>query len=191
MRSVLSAILLLASVAGGMCHGYLAMPAARNVQHNSDYCPHCLNGPEVCGDPAGQHHHETGGKYGTSRTVRAYASGGLLKARVVITANHVGRWSLSLCPKRIPTKKCFKRLKLADGKGSYVYLSHSAHSSSATFRIPRGTKCKQCVVRWLYETGNSCTPRGTPRRYANPGLGMCGVWMNGETFANCADVRIK
>lgn len=24
-------------------HGYLAVPISRNLLHNTDYCPHCLN----------------------------------------------------------------------------------------------------------------------------------------------------
>lgn len=200
-KRVLAAVIGLASVVGGACHGFLQTPPARNVQHNSDYCPQCLNGPEVCGDPGGQHHHEAFGKYATPpRVGQTYRSGGVLPARVVITANHVGRWGLQLCALKDPspeserralTARCFKRLKLARGGGSYAYLSSSDTASSAVFRLPRGLRCDRCVLRWVYETGNSCTPPGTPVRYANPGLEVCGKWMAGERFTNCADIRIK
>lgn len=194
----------LTCVVGGMCHGYLAHPAARNVQRNSNYCPHCLNGPEVCGDPRGRHDHEAFGRFASSpRIARTYASGGLLRARVVITANHRGRWSLGLCALKdsslqteratLSRSKCFKKLKLANGGGTYVYLSSSASASSATFKLPRGVRCSRCLLRWHYETGNSCTPRGTPRQYANPGLETCGTRRAPamETFTNCADIRIR
>lgn len=179
------------------CHGYLDMPAARNVQRNSNHCPHCLNGPGLCGDPARRRDHETGGKFASPpRVAHTYRSGSKLDARVVITANHAGRWSLELCSLdngiKHETKSCFKRLQLADGRGQYVYLSPSAGVSRSTFRIPRGLRCKRCVLRWFYETGNSCTPRGTPRKFANPGLQTCGTRRAPamETFTNCADIRI-
>ncbi len=198
-KRVIGVLAGLASVVGGMCHGYLAEPAARNVQRNSDYCPHCLSGPEVCGDPAGQHHHEAFGKYGSSPRVKTFTAGGVLSARVLITTNHMGRWSLELCRLRNPSpsferlalrRGCFKKLKLTKG-GTYVYLSPSASSSVATFRLPRGSRCRRCVLRWVWETGNSCTPRGTPRRYAGPGLSPCGKYIAGERFTNCADIRIR
>lgn len=191
-RRALGLLTCLTGVIGAACHGYLAVPAARNVQRNSDYCPHCLNGPGVCGDPRGSRRHETGGSHATPPVIAAtYRAGDRLTARVTITANHKGRWSLGLCTRLPERTSCFKMLKLADGRGSHVYLPSSASSSSATFRLPRGVTCSRCVLRWHYETGNSCTPRGTPRRYASPGLDVCGKWMHGETFTNCADIRIK
>lgn len=193
-KRVLGLVVGLASVVGGMCHGYLAIPAARNVQRNSDYCPHCLNGPEMCGDPAGQHRHETGGKYATPPRIAAtYARGGRVAARVVITANHVGRWSLSLCARPKESPKCFRRLRLANRRGPFVYLPSSASRSSGVFRLPRNVTCKRCVLRWRWETANSCNPPGLPRAYSNPGLQTC--FSPGapppEIFTNCADISIR
>lgn len=201
MRRALGLLVCLASIAGATCHGFLATPAARNVQHNSDYCPQCLNGPGVCGDQRGRHDHEAYGKHASPpRIAETYGAGGLLKAHVVFTANHWGRWSLSLCDlpdpsprtERATVRGCFKRLKLAEG-GSFVYLPPSASSSSAVFRLPRGVRCERCVVRWSYETGNSCTPPGTPHQHAGPGLSVCGASgaPAGEEFTNCADIRIR
>ena len=198
-RRVLGVIIGLTSAVGGMCHAYLQTPAARNVQHNSDYCPQCLNGPELCGDPRGQHNHEAFGRYATPPHIaRTYRSGGVLSARVVIMANHAGRWGLQLCAlddpspesERRASKRCFRKLRLARGRGSYVYVSPSDSTSAGKFRLPRGTRCKRCVLRWVYETGNSCTPPGTPARYALPGLDVCGKWMDGERFTNCADITV-
>lgn len=190
-----------AHAVGALAHGYLAQPAARNVQHNSDWCPQCLNGGGVCGDPSdGPRNHEAFGKYATQRLAATYASGGTLRARVVITANHLGRWGLRLCAldddspaaERRALPDCFERLKRADGGGTWVYLSSSASESSATFRLPKGVRCKRCVLQWRYQTGNSCTPRGTPPRHANPHLQECGTPGAPvmERFTNCADVRI-
>lgn len=191
----------LAQVVAGACHGYLAKPAARNVQHLSDYCPQCLNGPGMCGDLPGQPRHEAFGKYASPPDVaETYEAGGMLRARVVITANHRGRWGLKLCAlpdtsprtERAAMPGCLKRLKRTGGKGSYVYLWPSASVSTAAFRLPRGVTCERCVLQWLWETGNSCTPPGTPAKYANGALQTCGSASAppGETFTNCADIRI-
>lgn len=171
----------LAALAGVAGHGYLAEPAARNVVTNYEYCPACLNGPGVCGDRKGSRDNARPG-----RVVAEYKAGGTLRARAVITANHVGRWWLELATSPAMTK--FTKLKLTDG-GTYVYLPSSASASTATFRVPK-TTCANCVLRWRWETGNSCTPVGTPAKYAQPGLDACGVWMEPERFVNCADIRI-
>lgn len=201
-RRLVGCIALLSRVVGGLCHGYLAVPAARNVQHNSDWCPHCLNGPRVCGDARGQAHHEAFGKHASPpRIAETYESGGTLKARVVITANHKGRWSLRLCPLKgqSPSSEaktlgpgCLRLLRRTDGKGAHVYLPANATGSSAVFRLPPGVKCKRCVVQWRWETGNSCNPRGTPRKWRTPYLSTCGARAapQGEVFTNCADIRI-
>jgi hypothetical protein len=200
-------VALLAFVSTVRGHGYLADPAARNVQHNSDYCPGCLNagGPwlvysagrgrpryGVCGDPwNGPKHHEAGGKYATPiRTARTFKSGQVFTARVVLTANHVGRWSLRLCPRIKPTQSCFDAhvLQRADGKGPYTPVPGNKSTFRVRYKLPRGLKCKRCVVQWTYETGNSCNPPGIPR--PNPGLDSCKRSTNGEQFWNCADVRI-
>jgi hypothetical protein len=199
-----AALATMATAASG--HGYLAVPAARNVQHNSDYCPQCLNagGPwtvysrghparyGACGDPwNGPKHHERGGKYATPVRVAArYRAGQTFTARVVLTANHYGRWSLRLCPdasRAVYGTTCFKHLLArADGKGPYVPVLGSRNAYSVRFRLPRGVRCKNCVMRWYYETGNSCSPPGMNR----PGLDSCARSTNGEIFMNCADVSI-
>lgn len=184
---ILMMFVLAGHVASVTAHGYLAQPAARNVMRNSDYCPHCLTGPGVCGDPRGVHTHEKEG-----RVAAKYRKGQVIKAHVVITANHGGRWSLGLCASTREKASCFKKLRRADGGGVYVYLPASASSSSAKFHLPKGLACRRCVLRWLYETGNSCTPRGTPPKYANPHVQVCGTRgaPRMETFTNCADVSI-
>lgn len=179
-----------ACAAVASAHAFLAQPVSRNVLR-SDWCPQCFNGPGVCGDPAGSRAREVPG-----RPTASYRAGGLLKARVVVTANHQGRWSLGLCPRQSSDPKCYTLLSLANSKRKHVYLTGRESSSTAVFRLPRRppAACRRpagCVLRWLYETGNSCTPRGTPRRYANPHLAPCGRWIAGERFAGCADVRIR
>lgn len=183
------------------CHGYLVEPAARNVQHNSDYCAHCLNGPEVCGDARGTHHHEAFGKYASPPIISAkYVSGKNMKAKMTITANHLGRWYLELCALKTPSPQterssisagCFKRLQLADNKGTHVYIPSSATASSGNFRLPKGVKCSRCVLRWVWETSNTCNPQGTPREYSNRYVPVCRRPEDAEQFKNCADVVIR
>lgn len=129
-----------------MCHGYLAVPAARNVQHNSNYCKHCLaaGGPGVtqastrwpnskhgvCGDPAsGPLDHEAGGKFATPPRIAAtYAQGQIIDIQVDLTAWHAGRFLFGLCPlsgaaltspsaeRAVVTQKCFDAHPLTNTK---------------------------------------------------------------------------
>lgn len=104
------------SVVGAMCHGMLAEPKARNVVHNSNYCPHCLaaGGPGVtfaggrvwpnslhgvCGDPhTGPLDHEAGGKFATKVITGTYAQGQTITLKVQIQAPHGGRFRFGICP---------------------------------------------------------------------------------------------
>lgn len=205
-RIATTALALASSVAG---HGFLARPAARNVQHNSDWTPQGLNaggpwtvfakGPVprygVCGDPVTDprpRKHEEGGKYATPPRIAAtYRSGQVFTARVTLTANHVGRWSLRLCPtpKRL-SQACFDKhvLRRADRKGMYTPVPSDRSEFSVRYRLPAGLRCKRCVMQWFYETGNSCAPRGMPRGWLETCAGEAGRVQ--ELFWNCADVRI-
>lgn len=186
---------LAAPVAG---HGYLAQPASRNLVRNSDYCPACLNGGGtwqvyasglpgrygVCGDAyKGPRPHEIPG-----RAVQTYRSGQSIKVRVELTANHMGRWGLKLCPSSTPTQSCFNRLPLkrTDGK-RYTNVPSSRNTFTATYRLPKGVTCSKCTLQWTYETANSCNLPGSPRI---AGLPACQRSPNWERFWNCADIRI-
>ena len=212
---VATAVIMFPRPAGA--HGYLADPAARNVQRNSDSCPACLNAGGswvsgasrrfgMCGDPwNGAKRHEAFGKLAhPPRIARRYREGQVMSVRVDLTANHMGRWSLRLCPlpgsatpsveRRYLSQRCFDRhlLRRADGSGPYTYVPSSASRFRVTYRLPRGVSCRRCVLQWLYETGNSCSPRGIPARYTGHMLGTCGSRNApaGEVFVNCADVQI-
>lgn len=116
-RRVLGVVMVALQAVGVACHGFMAEPAARNVQHNSDSCAHCLSagGPGVtfaggrswpnakhgvCGDAHnGPRHHEAGGKFATPPRVAAtYIQGQTISIRVKVTAPHGGRFSFGLCP---------------------------------------------------------------------------------------------
>ena len=139
-------------VVGARCHGMLSEPKARNVLHNSNYCPHCLSagGPGVtyaggrvwpksmhgvCGDPAaGPLDHEAGGKFASKKITGTYVKGQRITVRVTITAPHGGRFSFGLCPvpdgatpvqeRLVVTQKCIdaNRLKNAEDGSFFWWL---------------------------------------------------------------------
>lgn len=125
---------------GAAAHGFMAEPRARNVVHNSNYCPHCLSsgGPGVtyaggrvwpnslhgvCGDPhTGPLDHEGGGKFATNVVTGRYAPGATITIKMKITAPHGGRFSFGICPvpdgvtgaaeRAVVTQKCFDSNRL-------------------------------------------------------------------------------
>lgn len=113
---VLCALVLLCVVGTARAHGYMKMPAARNVLANSDYCPHCLaaGGPRVVGDgltfPEGRNgicgdpytdpmprNHEAGGKYWTGTPAAVYLEGQTMEIDITVTTNHNGRFQFRIC----------------------------------------------------------------------------------------------
>lgn len=161
----------------------------------------------VCGDSfKGPRNHEVGGKHYPSPPnppPSILRSGSTFVAKVVFTATHLGRWGLRVC--RLPTpsaaseratlsQACFDKVQLrrTDGKGLYTYVSASDSTQRVAYTLPKYLKCMRCVMQWHYMSGNSCTPRDTPPRYANPGLEECFTERAAapEEFWNCADVRI-
>jgi hypothetical protein len=193
---------------GAAAHGYLAQPAARNVQHNSDWCPACLNaggaefararGHGLCGDPvtdAPPRKHEFGGPFATPRRVAArLRRGETFLARVVFTAWHGGRWSLRLCPGAGAglSQACLDAGHLSTtANAKFVESPGGSPVTSARFRVPRGFPRGPAVLQWTYETANSCLPAG----YAGAGttgLQTCAAPSApaGEGFWNCADVDV-
>lgn len=142
----------------------------------------------VCGDPwNGPKVHEKG----PYKIAGSYKSGGTMDARVVLTANHVGRWSLRLCTDpRDTSQRCFDRhvLRRADGKGPFVQVPGEAYDFKTKFVLPK-VRCSRCVLQWVYETGNSCNPRGI--QHPVRGLPDCDKSTHGERFWNCADISIS
>ncbi len=213
---VIGALLLLSKTA--TAHGYLATPPARNVQRNSMWCPQCLNagggwetftkGHGLCGDPIAEtkpRNHEAFGKLATPPVIAAtYKRGSTITAKAVFTANHLGRWSLRLCPLKDPssageakelTQACLDAhtLKRVDNGSPYTYVLGNQNSYETKYRLPPRVTCKRCVLQWTYETGNSCTPANTPPKFVpNPSLGTCGTpnAAAGEGFWNCGDIAI-
>jgi hypothetical protein len=164
----------------------------------------------VCGDRAsgeGAGYHEGGGRFEQTVGIRVthYHAGDTITIRGKLTANHLGYMQYYLC--RLPdnsaggsqerkflTNDCFKGNALRvqqDGSWSdRFYVSGSLSDFQHPLQLP-DTPCARCVLRWYYLTGNSCTPPGTPAKWANTVLGICGTGgANPEEFWNCADIAI-
>lgn len=180
---------------GVSAHGYLQEPPARNVRSD---CAQCLNAGGtwtvfrdgvpgkygVCGDSRdGPFTYETPGP-----VVRTYRRGSTLKARVVLTANHKGRFALKLCPSTDVSQSCFDAHALRTTRGKkYTTVREGKDSYAVTYRLPRDVRCKRCVLQWTYETANSCNLRGSPPIV---GIPECHESPNWERFWNCADIKV-
>ena len=210
-------LLSLLSTARG--HGSIQDPPARNVLYNSDDCPDCLNAGGtsvvyngvrskarygVCGDPwNAKKNHEAGGRFARGKIARTYKSGSMITLKISFSANHQGRMQFSICDlpdkrmspyeeRSLTTQRCFNKniLRRADNKGVYSYLRGNEERLTVKYKLPRGMKCKHCVLQWHWETGNSCCPGNTSRKYCGPGVSKCFVYTVPETWYNCSDIRI-
>lgn len=164
----------------------------------------------VCGDPAsgeGAGYHEGGGKFEQLKGIRVtyYHAGDTIAVKGKLTANHLGYMQYFLCvlppnsaggtgERQHLTNDCFRKNVLRvqqDGSwGDRYYVSSSLGEFSHNLKLP-DIECPRCVMRWYYLTGNSCTPPGTPAKWAASGLVPCGGGgANPEEFWNCADVTL-
>lgn len=200
-------------------HGSVRDPPARNVLANSNYCPDCLNAGGVsvmynglrskarygvCGDPwNAKKDHEAGGKFAKGKIARTYKSGSTIGIKLSFSANHMGRMSFSICDlpdqqmsksreRSLTTQRCFDKnvLRRADGKGVYSFLIGNEEKLTVKYKLPRGLKCKHCVLQWHWETGNSCCPANTSYKYCEFGVSKCFRYTVPEEWYNCADIRI-
>ena len=59
-------------------------------------------------------------------------------------------------------------------------------SDSTTFQLPSNLWCDgvqwKCVLQFRYQTGNTCTPNGTPIKFANRHLPGCATSNSMEQF---------
>ena len=166
----------------------------------------------MCGDPAsgeGAGYHEGGGKYEQTVGIRVthYHAGDIIAVKGTMTANHLGYFRYYLCvlpagskggtgERSFLTDACFERMPLRvqqDGTwGDRFYVADKLADFSNAVQLPN-IECPRCVLRWYYISGNSCTPPGTPAKWADPDLSVCGSgqWVpSPEQFWNCADVAL-
>ena len=210
-------LLSLLSVVNG--HGSVTIPSARNVLSNSNDCPDCLNAGGVsvmyngvrskakygvCGDPwNAKKDHEAGGKFARGKITRTYKSGSAITLKLSFSANHQGRMSFRICDlpdkrlsssgeRSLTTQRCFDRnvLRRTDKKGVYSYLRGNEEKIAVKYQLPKGLKCNHCVLQWHWETGNSCCPGNTQRKYCGPGVSKCFMYMVPEEWFNCSDIKI-
>jgi hypothetical protein len=184
-------------------HGSLREPPSRNVLADSNDCPQCLNGGGICGDARHTHDHEAGGHFARGKISRVYKSGSTINITLAFTANHMGRVGFKLCdlpdgrlaPAReraLTTQKCFNRHVLRRTNGRvYSFIRGSEKTVTFTYRLPKNVRCSHCVIQWNWETGNSCCPAYTPKKYCAPGVDACYKYTKPEIWNNCADVKIK
>ena len=147
----------------------------------------------VCGDPwQGPRHNENGGKYANGIIVRKYEPGKVISVVVDLTANHKGWFEFRLCPnddnpRKPVTKECLDQFRLLQAKNNkFQYTVPHENGRSLIkigLRLPANVRCRNCVLQWKYNAGNSWG--------VDPGTGRgclgCG---NQEQFYGCADIAI-
>ncbi|EDS44396.1 conserved hypothetical protein [Culex quinquefasciatus] len=166
-------------------HGRLMEPPARNAMWRFGF-PNAVNYNDnelfcggyavqweqnqgqcgVCGDA---YHlrdpkpHEAGGEYGRGIISRRYFAGQEIDVEIELTANHMGRFELFLCPNNNKyyeaTQECFDRYPLYLSGTSEVRYSIPPESGKKDIfryrvRLPPYVTCTQCVMQWTYFTGN-------------------------------------
>jgi len=148
----------------------------------------------ICGDPfQGPHDHEAGGIYAAKDrpVTKCYSEADhVIDIAVKITAYHKGYFEFRLCENNNmttdPTLDCFDNghlLEIAGNPGVTRYDINDVEQLYYRFQLdmPTNVRCSQCIMRWIYNTGNSwgCDTTG------------CGMGMGPqEQFINCADISI-
>ncbi|GAB1608443.1 uncharacterized protein LOC115214156 [Argonauta hians] len=175
-------------------------PTPRNYQDNQLFCggayvQYLENEGKcgVCGDPYnGVRENEVNGKYARGIVVKNYTQGEQIEAEVQLTANHLGWFMFSVCPKKKYNDpeplQCFEDhpLEIVGMNGTYKFPVSGKWSSSnikVQLQLPKDISCPFCVFRWKYHAGNSW---GTDPITKVSCVG-CG---NQEEFYGCADIRI-
>lgn len=148
----------------------------------------------ICGDPyqaKTPRPHEAGGLYAKGIITRHYSVGQEIDIEIELTTNHYGHFEFHLCPNNNPrqeaTQDCFDYFPLnVAGTRDVKYIIPEDGTKKAVFKyrlvLPPYVTCTQCVLKWVYFTGNQ--------------WGMCsnGTEAQGcgrsETFVNCADISI-
>ncbi|XP_046658019.1 uncharacterized protein LOC124352541 [Daphnia pulicaria] len=131
---------------------------------------------------------DEGGQYGTGIKGKTYYQGSIIDITVNISSNHKGYFEFRLCPKssasELVTQECLNAnlLKMTDDTTRFYLPSQESKPYFPRVKLPAGLICENCVLQWLYNTGNSwgVCANGT-------GALGCG---NQETFVNCADISI-
>lgn len=194
------------------CHGMLISPVNRSTRwrYNSSAPINYSDSQLFCGGYTTQHirnkgkcgicgdnyvdkrprANELGGRFGEGVVVETYKSKSVITTSVRIIGNHKGHFVFDLCnmdPMKLKgltmeDETCFKYTLLTiDGQKKYVLPTGETKIFDVEILLPR-IRCKHCVFRWTYVTGNkwgTCSDK-------TQSLG-CGPQ---ETFRGCADIAI-
>ncbi|XP_072044826.1 uncharacterized protein [Amphiura filiformis] len=146
----------------------------------------------VCGDPypdSEPRNHEDYGRYDNGYIVKEYLAGQMIEVEIELTQNHLGWVEFHLCPRddkptETLTHECFTHTLLNHKGETRVNIGDTKGSLKFQLQLPAGVKCKACVLRWKYNTGNDwgMCPNGT---------GMVGCSDTPEQFWACADIAIN
>nr|XP_023027781.1 uncharacterized protein LOC111515816 [Leptinotarsa decemlineata] len=142
----------------------------------------------VCGDRYSDPHpqdNENTGKYGVGIIGGTYQSGTVINVTVLLTANHLGSFTYSLCKLEDPNapesgEDCFQDLLLEDGSSTFEIMPDDFEVQNRV-QLPE-IKCERCVLRWTYRCGNSWG-------VCEDGVGRVGCGPQ-EHFRSCSDIVI-
>jgi len=147
----------------------------------------------ICGDPWDEvppRAHEGGGRYGRGIITGNYTAGEEIEVKVDLTASHLGYFEFRLCVQNNPlvpaTQECLDEnvLQLADGSGTRFPIKNFDKTVYAIrVVLPQNVTCRQCVLQWHYNAGNS-------HGYCQDGSYELGCG-DQETFRSCADIAIR
>ena len=167
------------------CFCFVSLHLQNQYEQNNGKCG-------VCGDPyQGPHDNEPGGRYANGIIVRKYEVGDVIEAVIELTASHKGYFMFKLCQNDDPTARvshaCFDRHVLRVAETNRVKYPIPSVIGGQMLRVklqlPPNVRCKNCVLQWKYNAGNSW---GTDAVTGRGCLG-CG---NQEQFYGCADIAI-
>lgn len=188
-------------------HATMSFPPARNyvTQYN---CPTCANGPSVCGSgpgsqwPADDVAASSLRSSFTTPKVQLVA-GGKVQIEAFFSAPHGGFFVLELCPNpgEIITDDCFARLERVETDRTYgpYVASKPTHfflpdntcvgklmertPLKALFKIPEGVTSDHAILRWTWQSGNSCD--ATPEQFAQSLDPAISSWKNRLNGIEC------
>lgn len=129
------------------------------------------------------------GKYAKGIIVKKYNVGETIEVKVQITANHKGWFEYRLCqnddPKAVLTHACFNKTLLSDAETGETRftITTSMFNVMHKLKLPSGMRCRNCVLQWKYNTGNSWGVDAVTKE----GCIGCGPQ---EQFYGCADIAI-
>jgi len=170
--------------------------APANYEDNQNFCggfgvQWYTNGGKcgVCGDNyqnSVPRANENTGKYGRGQIVKIYNAGSVIEISSLLTANHLGKITYSLCQITNSSKpesgeNCFNALVFDNG-ATEAKINSNDKQLMHRIRLPPGFTCTHCVLRWQYTCGNNWG-------VCEDGTGAMGCGPQ-EIFRSCADIKI-